>query len=89
MSSPRHEAPTVTLYTRRDCHLCDEAARLLAKLSPALGFTVELADVDADPALQDRYGDAVPVIAAANRVIARAPIDEASLRRALQALPAD
>ncbi len=86
MSSPRPDSPTITLYTRRDCHLCDEAARLLAKLSASMGFTVEPVDIDADPVLRERHGDAVPVIAVAGRVIASAPIDEALLRRALREL---
>lgn len=75
----------VTLYTRRGCGLCDEAADALRRLSRELRFTVTEHDVDADAELRDRYGDAVPVVATAGREIARAPIDPGALRAALTA----
>jgi glutaredoxin-like protein DUF836 len=42
-------APTVTLYTRAGCHLCEEAERVLA--------------AERDPELRLRYGVRVPVVA--------------------------
>ena len=80
MSGP---AP-VTLYTRADCPLCDEARALLDALAPDLGFTVEAVDIDADPDLRRRYDYAVPVIAAGGEEIARAPIRAAALEAALR-----
>jgi 4a-hydroxytetrahydrobiopterin dehydratase len=52
--------PNVTLYTRRDCHLCDEAKSAIV----ASGIAVDLTevDIDADPALRRRYTNDVPVI---------------------------
>ena len=63
MSAPSTGTPRlVHLITRAGCHLCDDAAATLAKLEPELGFTWEAVDVDADPDLQDTYGDRVPVV---------------------------
>jgi glutaredoxin len=82
-------AHTVTLFTRVDCHLCAEADALLARLATSMRsvqggpFTVDAIDVDSDPALTERYGNRVPVIAVDGREIAAAPIEENSLRRAL------
>jgi glutaredoxin len=77
--------PSVTLYTRDGCHLCDDALAYLRRLAPELGLEIAVTDIDTDPALQDRYGLAVPVIALNGAEIARAPITEHSLRRRLRA----
>jgi glutaredoxin len=53
----------VTLYTRTGCHLCEEAERVLRHEQPAVGFRLELVDIDHDPALASRYGARVPVVA--------------------------
>ena len=53
---------TLTLLTRAYCHLCDEMRDALAPLADAHGATVVERDVDADPMLEARYGDGVPVL---------------------------
>ena len=50
--------PSLVLLTRRGCCLCEG---LEAKLRE-LDLPLELRDVDADPALQARYGLEVPVL---------------------------
>jgi glutaredoxin len=55
--------PTVTLYTRVGCHLCEEAERVLRAERASTAFQLELVDIDGDPALQRRYGVRVPVVA--------------------------
>jgi glutaredoxin len=54
---------TVVLYTRLGCHLCEEAERVLREQRAAVGFDLELVDVDRDPELARRYGVRVPVVA--------------------------
>jgi hypothetical protein len=52
-------APTLILYQRDDCHLCDLALDVLASAGvPAF----ESVFIDDDPALEDRYGVRVPVL---------------------------
>ena len=46
------------LYGRKGCHLCDEMADALQ----ALGIRFDKVNVDADPALKERYGLDVPVL---------------------------
>lgn len=75
----------VTLYTRAECHLCEEAEAMLARLAPELGSTVTKRDIDADPTLQQRFTDVVPVVAVGDTVVAEAPVDIRVLRAALQA----
>lgn len=53
------------LYARSYCHLCEDMrAALDACLAGAgLACTVDVVDIDADPALVARYDELVPVLA--------------------------
>jgi glutaredoxin len=55
--------PTVTLYGKPGCHLCDEA-RAVVKEALA-GREAELTEVDVtlDPVLERRYAERIPVLA--------------------------
>lgn len=55
---------TLTLYTRRHCHLCDEMLRDLEPYCLNRGLGLLQVDVDEDPVLFAKYTDAVPVLAA-------------------------
>lgn len=50
----------LTLYQRDDCHLCDQA---LAVLAAARVAEPESIFIDADQALEHRFGSRVPVLA--------------------------
>ena len=52
-----------TLYSRSYCHLCDDMLQaLLALQGPDERFDVSVVDVDADPALVQRFDELVPVL---------------------------
>jgi glutaredoxin len=72
----------VTLYTRMNCGLCDEAAAKLRGLERRLMFKLVEVDVDSDPHLRERYDALVPVVVVDGREIARAPMP-AKLERLL------
>jgi glutaredoxin len=55
--------PGVVLYTRAGCHLCEDAEAVLRAALERAPFELTVVDVDADPALTDRYGLRVPVVA--------------------------
>jgi glutaredoxin len=59
--------PTVTLYTRRGCHLCDDAKAVIDAVHAEHPFDLAVVDVDGYPALRARYTDDVPVIAVDGR----------------------
>jgi len=63
---------TVVLVTRKGCHLCDDALRLLREL----GFEPDLADVDADDRLFHVYDWRVPVV-----LVDGAPVAEGRITR--------
>ena len=51
----------VLVISRAGCHLCADAVAVVAAVCAETGETYEVRDVDADPALRDRYSDEVPV----------------------------
>jgi glutaredoxin len=71
----------VTLYTRAGCHLCDDAKAILERY----GLTVEPIDIDADPQLQAKYNECVPVVVIDGRERFRGRVNEVLLRRLLAA----
>lgn len=68
----------LVLYHRRGCHLCEQ---MLAAIYGTYGDEVEIAlvDVDTDPALKERFGLRIPVLAAGEKVVCEARMDEAAL----------
>ena len=53
---------TVTLYTKKDCHLCDQAKTDLKSLQEKLPHRLVEVDIESDPALHKAYFDQIPVI---------------------------
>jgi len=68
----------LVLYTRRGCHLCEEAEDVLV----LLGIDARHVDVDAEAAVRDRYGLRVPVLELAGRPLVggRFRADELAVR---------
>jgi len=74
----------VTLYTRPDCHLCDEAKSAIAPLLQEFGAKLREVNIDADPVLKERYGWDVPVLFIGQRKAAKHRVDLEQFRRQLQ-----
>ena len=74
----------LTLYTRTNCHLCDEVKADLESLKESHPHRVAEIDVDSDPSLAARYGEAIPVIEVGPYVL-RAPISRQDLAMTLGA----
>ncbi len=55
--------PTVTLYGKPGCHLCDEARAVVLEVRARRRFDLEEVDVSIDPGLHRRYGERIPVLA--------------------------
>lgn len=69
----------VTLYSRRNCHLCDVAREVLR----SVGISPRIVDIDSDPELQRKYTNDVPVIVVDGREASRHRVDVEALRRML------
>ena len=53
---------TLTLYSRTWCHLCADMLAGLQILQARQPFELSIVDVDSQPALEQRFGDWVPVL---------------------------
>jgi glutaredoxin len=73
----------VTLYTRPGCHLCDEAKAYIAPLLRQYGAALREVNIDADPALRERYTNDVPVLFLGSRKVAKHRVNLAQFRRQL------
>ncbi|MFP5019672.1 glutaredoxin family protein [Pseudonocardia phyllosphaerae] len=73
----------VQLLTRAGCHLCDDAAAVVAQVCAATGTGWEPVDVDADDELRAEYGDQVPVVLVDGAEHASFRVDPQRLRAAL------
>ena len=54
----------VILFSREDCHLCEQAKTELDALQTEIPHHLTIIDVDSDPKLQKQYGFNVPVVSA-------------------------
>jgi glutaredoxin len=53
---------TLTLYTRKECCLCEEMKEIVRQVAESFVFTLEEVDVDSSAELQEQYGNEVPVL---------------------------
>jgi glutaredoxin len=81
----RRAGADVVMYTRRGCHLCEEAWQQLCRARQRHGFRLREVDVDGDPALVERYGLEVPVVTVDGRVRFRGRVNAVLLERLLGA----
>jgi glutaredoxin len=75
----QNRLPTVVLYTRNGCHLCDDARRVLEQH----GIVPKCVDIDGDPSLRERFDTCIPVVEVEGRVRFRGRVDPVLLRRIL------
>ncbi|MFM0287753.1 glutaredoxin family protein [Paraburkholderia megapolitana] len=78
-------AAPLTLYGRGWCHLCDDMLAALEPLLAEFGVQVEVIDIDADPALETRFNEWVPVLVCDGVELCHYHLDEARVRAALAA----
>jgi glutathione S-transferase len=73
----------LTLYGRQYCHLCSDMLAALENLRGEFLFDVDVVDVDADPALEVKYDELVPVLEGSGRELCHYFLDAAAVREYL------
>ena len=53
--------PRVTMYSRRNCHLCEVAKEVVESAKNEAEFDFEVVFIDGDADLEKEYGEEVPV----------------------------
>ena len=74
----------LTLVSRSYCHLCHEMEQALLPLLDEFSVGVEIVDVDADPVLENLYGDVVPVLLHGAAELCRSVFDVTKVRDYLE-----
>jgi glutaredoxin len=78
--------PTITLYSRPGCHLCDDARAALERVRTRTGFLLDEVDITTDDDLHRRYLERVPVVALGREELFDYFVDEAALEARLYRL---
>jgi glutaredoxin len=76
--------PVVELLSKPDCHLCEDAKRLLEELRARYPFLLREVNVTTDAALQAQYGEEVPVVFINGRKAFKYRVDARQFVRRLQ-----
>ena len=83
--SKRLDGVVVTVYSRTGCGCCHKAIDALEPLRDKHGFTIEVVDIDTDPALVAAYGLEVPVVAIDGKVRFKGAVNPVLLERLFEA----
>lgn len=75
---------TVTLYTKKDCSLCEQALLDLEDLQQIIPHNLALVDIEKDNDLKEAYTDRVPVLVAGPYTL-EAPFDQQKMEMTLAA----
>jgi glutaredoxin len=74
----------ITVFSKPDCHLCDEALVELRRLQGEYGFELQERDITADDALLRAYFERIPVIALDGEELCDHFVQEALVRERLE-----
>lgn len=80
-------ARELTVMSRQWCHLCHDLVERLAPLAAELGWAVRVLDVDADPELEARWDELVPVVLAGEVELCHYHLDEGAVRAYCSGFP--
>jgi glutaredoxin len=78
-----YQLAKVTLYSKPDCPLCDEARGALGRVRDRVWFDLNEVDITADRALEAAYRERIPVVAVAGEELFDFHVDESALERRL------
>src|SRR5436853_6845640 len=81
----RRDELSLVMYTRRGCHLCEEAWDTLQQAQKRFGFSLECIAVDTSPELTSLQWTTVPVVTVTGAVRFRGCVKPCLLQRLLDA----
>jgi glutaredoxin len=73
------------LYSKPDCHLCEEAKVVLDKVAAEFNTTVEVINIEQDNEAYEKYRYDIPVIFLGDVKLFKHRVDEEKLRKSLAA----
>jgi glutaredoxin len=75
--------PTITLYTRNGCHLCETAKEVIDDLRKDIDFDYKECDIDLNDDWTEKYGLMIPVVMVDAKEIQYGHVDKSTLFKAL------
>ena len=69
----------LTVLSRDYCHLCHDMIDALRSIQSVKPFEFQIIDVDSNSALEEKYGELVPVLLAGDREICHYHLDKPAL----------
>jgi glutaredoxin len=75
---------TLTVYSKPDCHLCEDAIVVLEGLRTQLDFELVELDITTDEALHRAYFERIPVLALDGEELCEYFVDEKLVRERLE-----
>ena len=75
--------PTVTIYGRPGCHLCDDARAVIERLRADVPFALRVVNIEDDEAMLRAYLERIPVVALDGVEVYDYVVDEGDLRARL------
>ena len=79
--------PTLTLYGKPGCHLCEGALSVIRGVLPREDVELVQVDVTMDPLLERRYGERIPVLELDDEELFEYFVDRDVLRERLDRVP--
>jgi glutaredoxin len=74
----------VEIYSKSDCHLCDDAKTALAKMQRQYGFQLREVNIADDSAMLAEYGTRIPLIWVDGHLVCKYFVDEAAIVKRLK-----
>jgi glutaredoxin len=74
----------VTIYSKKDCHLCDIARETLLKVQQKLPFSLNEIDIEKDKTAFEKYKYLIPVIEIDGEKAFNYKVDENELEKVLK-----
>jgi len=75
----------IEIYSKKDCHLCDEAKAKLREFAERFPIHVDEIDIEQDPVVFEKHRYEIPVVYLEGRKLFKYRIDDAKLERAIRA----
>ena len=74
----------MTVYSKPDCHLCQDAIVVLRRLQAEFAFELRECDITADETLHGAYFERIPVVALDGEELCEYFVEEAIVRERLE-----
>lgn len=82
----RHlNAAVVEIYSKPDCHLCDDAKTVLQKMQRRYGFALREVNIAGDEKLLTQYGTRIPLVFVNGHLVCKYFVDEKAVLKNMAA----